>query len=113
VSGQGFPKAERLLKRKDYLSLAASRTRKIQTEHFILLRGEEKDSAPRIGITASRKTGNAVARNRSKRLIREFYRLNKTLFLAADYNIIAKPGAARLEFTVLVQELTRALQRLG
>jgi ribonuclease P protein component len=113
VTQQGFPKAERLLKRKDYLLLAGSRARKIQTEHFIVLRGEAKGLSPRIGITASRKTGNAVARNRSKRLIREFYRLNKSLFLAADYNIIAKPGAARLEYTVLVQELTRALQRLG
>ena len=113
VTQQGFPKAERLLKRKDYLSLGGSRARKIQTQHFIVLRGEDKGLSPRIGITASRKTGNAVARNRSKRLIREFYRLNKTLFLAADYNIIAKPGAARLEYTVLVQELTRALQRLG
>ena len=113
VTQQGFPKAERLLKRKDYLSLAGSRARKIQTQHFIVLRGEAKGLSTRIGITASRKTGNAVARNRSKRLIREFYRLNKSLFLTADYNIIAKPGAARLEYTVLVQELTRALQRLG
>jgi ribonuclease P protein component len=113
VIQQGFPKAERLLKRKDYLSLAGSRARKIQTQHFIVLRGEAKGLTPRIGITASRKTGNAVARNRCKRLIREFYRLNKSLFLAAEYNIIAKPGAARLEYTVLVQELTRALQRLG
>jgi ribonuclease P protein component len=113
LSQQGFPKAERLLKRKDFLSLAGSRARKIQTQHFIVLRGEAKGPSARIGITASRKTGNAVVRNRSKRLIREFYRLNKSLFLAADYNIIAKPGAARLEYTVLVQELTRALQRLG
>lgn len=113
VSQQGFSKAERLLKRKDFLSLAGSRVRKIQTEHFIVLRGEAKGLSARIGITASRKTGNAVARNRSKRSIREFYRLNKPLFLTADYNIIAKPGAARLEYTVLVQELTRALQRLG
>jgi ribonuclease P protein component len=113
VTQQGFPKAERLLKRKDYLSLAGSRARKILTQHFIVLRGEAKGLTPRIGITASRKTGNAVSRNRCKRLIREFYRNNKSLFLAADYNIIAKPGAARLEYTVLVQELTRALQRLG
>ena len=113
VSQQGFPKTERLLKRKDYLLLAGSRVRKIQTQHFIVMRGENKGSASRIGITASRKTGNAVARNRSKRLIREFYRLNKALFLAADYNIIAKPGASRLGYTLLVQELTGALQRLG
>jgi RNase P protein component len=46
-------------------------------------------------------------------LIREFYRLNKNLFIASDYNVIAKPGAAQLKFLDLVQELADALQRLG
>ena len=31
----------------------------------------------RLGITASKKTGNSVKRNRIKRLIRENYRLNE------------------------------------
>jgi ribonuclease P protein component len=112
MSLYGFPKAERLLKRSDFLQLS-SRSRKIHSHHFIILRGETSGLSTRIGITASRKTGNAVARNRSKRLIREFYRLNKELFVSSDYNIITKPGAARLEFMDIVRELKSALQRLG
>jgi len=46
-------------------------------------------------------------------MIREFYRRNKGFFVASDYNVIAKPGAAQLEFPDIVQELTVALQRLG
>jgi ribonuclease P protein component len=65
----------------------------------------------RIGITVSGKVGNAVTRNRLKRLIREFYRQNKGLFLPRYYNIIAKQGAARLEFSGIIHELGRALQR--
>jgi ribonuclease P protein component len=112
MSLKGFPKAERLLKRSEFLQLS-SRNRKIHSQHFIILRGETSGLSTRIGITVSRKTGNAVERNRSKRLIREFYRLNKELFVSSDYNIITKPGAARLEFMEIVRELKSALQRLG
>ena len=66
----------------------------------------------RLGITVSRKVGNAVTRNHIKRLLREFFRQNKDLFPPADYNIIAKQGAARLVFRGLCEELGRALQRL-
>jgi len=111
-SAQGFTKSERLLKRREYLQLS-ERARKVHTQHFIVIRGDVGGHPTRLGITASRKTGNAVARNRSKRLIREFYRLHKGLFSLSDYNIIAKPGAALLEFAEIDRELTSALQRLG
>ena len=34
-------------------------------------------SSPRLGIAASRKLGNAVMRNRAKRVVRELFRLGK------------------------------------
>jgi RNase P protein component len=46
-------------------------------------------------------------------MIREFYRLNKPLFLLSDYNFIAKPGVACLVFPELVRELTLGLKLLG
>jgi ribonuclease P protein component len=112
VSAQGFPKSERLLKRSDFVRLSGQ-GRKIHAQHFLILCVENGSSSVRIGITASRKTGGAVVRNRVKRMVREFYRLNKGLFPAADYNIIAKPGAGNLEFGELVRELSRALLRIG
>ena len=107
----GFPRQERILKRPDFLRISGQGN-KIHTSNFILVWTESPFSAVRIGITVSGKVGNAVCRNRLKRLIREFYRQSKGLFGPADYSIIARKSAARLEFSQICQELGRALRRL-
>lgn len=69
-------------------------------------------SGPRLGVTVSKKVGNAVVRNSIKRRLREFYRLNKSLFIQADINIVAKKGAEVLDFHNLSNELAAAFGRL-
>lgn len=106
----GLPRNERLRKRADFLCISRL-GKKIHTPKFIILWTESPVSAVRIGITVSGKVGNAVTRNRLKRLIREFYRQNKSLFGPADYSIIARQGAARLNFGEVCQDLGSALRR--
>ncbi|HLO25275.1 MAG TPA: ribonuclease P protein component [Geobacteraceae bacterium] len=107
----GFPRHERLLKRPDFLRISRQGN-KIHTSNFIILWTESPLAAVRIGITVSGKVGNAVTRNHLKRLIREFYRNNKSLFGLADYSIIARQSAAGLDFSAICHELGKALCRL-
>ena len=65
-----------LAKRADFL--AAARGRRVSTPGFTLqVRERPKGEAEgiRVGFTCSKKVGNAVARNRAKRRLREIARL--------------------------------------
>jgi ribonuclease P protein component len=65
---------------------------------FVLERGDGGES--RLGITVTRKVGNAVRRNRIKRLAREWFRSRRSEFGSCDLVLIAKrefPAELRLE----------------
>ena len=91
-----FTKADRLLKRPDFLRLTA-KGRRCQNNHFIAVFAPGKIERMRLGITVSRKVGNAVVRNRIKRFTREYFRLNRHKNIEnRDINIIAKKKAVNL-----------------
>lgn len=60
---------------------------------------------PRLGIIVTKRLGKAVKRNRVKRLIREFFRRHKGLLPPKDIVIIARPGAAELNYAAVTAEL--------
>jgi ribonuclease P protein component len=64
----------------------------------------------RLGITASRKVGNAVVRNRFKRRVREWFRSRRTEFESdLDLVVIARRSGSRLSFQELDDRLSRLL----
>ena len=71
--------------------------------------------AVRVGITVSSKVGNAVARNRVRRRLREAARLVLPVNAAAgrDYVLIGRTATLRRPFTALLSDLEAALRRLG
>lgn len=64
---------------------------------------------PRLGITATRKVGSAVVRNRLKRRVREIYRRwsGRSELPAVDLVVHLKPQAARASFEELESDLTK------
>ena len=110
AGGNSYPKAHRLRQRDDY-SRINRMGRKVHTPHFIVLSVIEPMYPTRLGVTVSRKVGNAVVRNRLKRLIKEFFRNNyKGLATNSSLSIIAKRGAGKLDQFSVNQELVFLLQ---
>lgn len=69
------------------------------------------DGPSRLGITASRKVGNAPVRNRVRRLVREFFRRSRTdIVPPRDIVVIAKPGAHTVSYSAVERELSKALE---
>jgi ribonuclease P protein component len=104
-----FPKSARLRKRTEFLKL--SRTgRKIHSAHFVILGGNNDRSETRLGITVSGKVGNAVARNRIKRSLREFFRRHRhELGKGLDFLVIARKSAAQISSRKIAEEMSESL----
>ncbi len=103
-------KEERIRRRADFLRISKEGV-KYQTEHFRVFICPNRQSLRRLGITVGKRVGAAVERNRLKRLIREFFRLNKEALLSSsDFVITAKEGAAKLNFWQVSKELKGILK---
>jgi ribonuclease P protein component len=91
-----FNKADRLLKRSEFLRLAKT-GKKIQNSCFIAIYAPGRVKRTRLGVTVTRNVGNATTRNRIKRFAREYFRLNKHNITGCwDINIISKKKTADL-----------------
>jgi ribonuclease P protein component len=65
----------------------------------------------RLGLTASRKVGNAVRRNRARRRLRALARTELAMRArpGTDYVMIARHGTADRDWTDLVRDLGKAV----
>jgi ribonuclease P protein component len=105
-----------LPKRSDFLRISAAGIRRV-TPGFILQTAPKGDTATpvRVGFTASRKVGNAVARNRVKRRLRAL--ADKVIPEAADpardYVFIGRGETLKIDFATMERDLRKALAKLA
>ncbi|MHB8121514.1 MAG: ribonuclease P protein component [Desulfuromonadaceae bacterium] len=107
-----FPKSARLRKRAEFLQLSSARN-KTTVRGFLVVWRENDLQTARLGITASKKIGCAVVRNRVKRYLREFFRHNRFGMAAVDINIIPRRESAQMTYSDVVRELNRAFRFIG
>ena len=65
----------------------------------------------RVGFTATKKLGNAVKRNRAKRLLRALFIQNASKLQEGEYIFVAKPRILDTEFAVLQKHFYQNLKR--
>jgi ribonuclease P protein component len=110
VEGElSFPKHARLRKRSDFLKLSRW-GKKTHSPNFVIITRPNHEGATRLGLTVSAKVGNAVVRNRVKRLLRECFRQYRHQVPPnKDVLIIARKAAAGLSFSEVESEFKNAV----
>ena len=100
-----FKNKDKILKRREFLQLKRCGKR-IQDRNFIIIYSDGRSEKNRIGITVSKKLGNAVKRNKIKRLIRENFRMNRDKIAEfMDINVIAKKKAGEISADMVFKSL--------
>lgn len=98
-----------LRKRRDFQQVTYS-GQKQYSKHYIIIQKNNALGYKRLGITASKKIGCAVKRNRAKRIIREIFRLNYNQFPeSTDILFIAKQRSHDLKMQDAAREILGCL----
>lgn len=102
-----FPQTRRL-KSPAQFQAAYGRKRSAADGRLIVYAVENGLGHPRLGVSVSKKVGNAVKRNRYKRLMREAFRLGQHDLPRVDLVMIPRPGP-----TPTVAEYRESLVKLA
>ena len=107
---------ERLRRRADFKAVAGGK--RVARQAFVLqaltVSGNSGDRPPRVGFTVTRKTGNAVVRNRIRRRLKAAIAAAvEGLESATDYVVIGRRAALTLQFQRLVTDLETGLAALS
>jgi ribonuclease P protein component len=113
-ASERFRRSDHLRSSKDFRRISRVGQR-IAVRSFVVLvaSGLEGHGMRRLGLTVSRRVGRAVARNRVRRRVREWFRRHRSIVPeGADWVVIARPGAGGLEATEVAAELEEVASRL-
>lgn len=108
-----FQKSERLVKRKEFQRVF-DEGRKFRNNELLVYAMPNGMDKSRIGLVVGRKVGNAVKRNRIKRILREAFRLNKGLLNSGtDLIFIPRPGLTSPTLSTIEDGFRRLLSKIS
>ena len=108
-------KPQRLTRRAEFLAVAA-RGRRAAVHGLVLQALPRQDQGPmRLGFTVTKKVGNAVVRNRTRRRLKEAARLALAEAPATGHDLvlIGRDATRARPFAELMDDLRRALKKAG
>ncbi len=108
-------KAHKLKASSDYQRLTRTGKRFFAAAFVMQIALNDDPALFRLGLTASRKVGNAVVRNRAKRRLREVVRqcLGEKELAGLDVVLIAKTAATTCDFMRMKEDFLKGLRTIA
>lgn len=102
------------VKRAALFQEAFRQNRKVVGRYLVLWSRDGDDADRRLGVVASKKVGNSVARSRAKRRMREWFRLNRhRISGTADIILVARRSILDVPITDLNRDIEQVFSRAG
>jgi ribonuclease P protein component len=113
VAGEGFPRDDRLRKRREFEECYASGVRVSGRFLQLFVHWKGAQGSARLGISIPKRAGKAVIRNRLRRRIREIFRRNRALLGTAGMDLViqCRPQAASASFPRLLADYSDSVAR--
>lgn len=112
MTDQRFPKSSRLRRQSEFDRVYQGNY--FAADNVLVIRARRNQlNSPRLGLAVSRKVGNAVVRNRWKRVIREAFRKQKSDFPAGMDIVVRPKKGATCDYQAVARSLGRLAVRLN
>lgn len=112
-AAEGLPRARRITNSQTFPE-TYDQGKRFHGHYMVLWIREGEDACLRLGVVASRKVGNAVARARAKRRLREAFRRHRKQFHGdVDIVLVARAALLKAAWTDVLDELLTLGRKAG
>jgi ribonuclease P protein component len=109
-----FPRSRRLKQSGEFARARTQGQRMVCGCLIANVLGRPGHPGARLGVVTSKKVGNAVARSRARRLLRESFRLHQhELKGPVDLVLVARPSIAGKKFADVERDFLRVVKQAG